>query len=80
MINNNNNISNYNDIFDPSSSASLTAMGLIAAGLCSIISSAYLFGKFRTEKARSEYQASMICYVFGLLLFFVALYIAYAYD
>lgn len=79
-MSNNNNFAEYANIFDPSSSASLTAMGLIAAGLCSIISSAYMFGKFRNEKAKSEYQASMLCFVFGLVVFFVALYIAYAYD
>lgn len=71
---------NYNNVFDPTSSASLTAMGLLVAGLSSVISSAYIFGKFRGQKERSEYQASMLCFVFGLLLFYVALFIAYQYD
>lgn len=66
--------------FDPSSSANMTAMGVIAAGLCSVVSSAYSFGKFRTQKERSEYQAAMLCFVFGLLLFFVGYYIGMAYD
>ena len=71
---------NYNDMFDPTSSASLTSMGLILAGTCSVIASAYVFGKFSNEKSRSEYQASMLSVVFGLMLLFVGFYVAYAYD
>lgn len=71
---------NYNDIFDPTSSASLTAMGLILAGVSSAICSSYMFGKLRFNKSRSEYQAAMLCVVFGLLVFYVGFYVAFAYD
>jgi hypothetical protein len=66
--------------FDPTSSANLTALGVIVAGMSSLVSSAYSFGKFRSEKKRSEYQMSMLCIVFGLLLFYVGYYIGMVYD
>ena len=71
---------NYSDVFDPSSSANLTAMGLILAGVSSAVCSSYMFGKLRSNKSRSEYQAAMLCVVFGLLIFYVGFYIAFAYD
>lgn len=76
----NNNLNYGNDVFDPTSSANLTAMGIILAGLCSLIPSSYIFGKFHTDKARSEYQASMLCFVSGFMLVFFGLFIAYQYD
>jgi hypothetical protein len=71
---------NYNGVFDPTSSASLTSLGLILAGACSVISSSYIFGKFRAEKSRSEYQAAMLTVMMGLVIFYVGFYVAYAYD
>lgn len=73
-------VNNFNDVFDPTSSASLTSMGLILAGACSVISSAYIFGKFSSEKSRSEYQAAMLCVISGLVVFYMGFYVAYAYD
>ena len=72
--------SNNNNVFDPSSSASLTALGLILAGSCSVVSSSYIFGKFQTHKERSEYQASMLCFVSGLAILYIGYMIAYLYD
>jgi hypothetical protein len=66
--------------FDPTSSANLTALGVIVAGMSSLVSAAYSFGKFRSEKKRSEYQMSMLCIVFGLVLFYVGYYIGMVYD
>ena len=66
--------------FDPTSSANMTALGVIVAGMSSLVSAAYSFGKFRTQKQRSEYQMSMLCFVFGLLLFYVGYYIGMVYD
>ncbi len=70
----------YNDVFDPSSSASMTAMGLVLVGSCSVLSASYVFGKFQTEKERAEYQGSMMSFVSGLGLFYIGYLIAYLYD
>ena len=73
-------MNNDNNVFDPSSSASLTAMGLILAGSCSVLSSSYIFGKFQSQKDKAEYQASMMCFVSGLVILYIGYYIAYMYD
>jgi hypothetical protein len=72
--------SNYNNVFDPTSSASLTAIGLILAGSCSVLCSSYVFGKFRADKDQAEYQGSMLCFVSGLVVFYIGYLIAYMYD
>jgi hypothetical protein len=71
---------NSNNVFDPTSSASLTAIGLILAGSCSVLSSSYTFGKFQTQKERSEYQASMMSFVSGLVIVYIGYLIAFLYD
>lgn len=71
---------NYNNVFDPSSSASLTAIGLILVGSSSVLSSSYLFGKFQEQKDRAEYQWSMWSFVSGLAIFYIGYLIAYLYD
>ena len=71
---------NYDNVFDPTSSASLTAIGLILAGSCSVLCSSYVFGKFQSQKDRAEYQASMLSFVSGLVVFYIGYLIAYLYD
>jgi len=69
------------DAFDPTSSATTTAVGAVFVGLCSLISAGFVFGRYRQgDKSRIEYQSSMLIFVSGLVAFCAGLYIAFAYD
>jgi hypothetical protein len=66
--------------FDPTSSASLTALFVTSIGVFTVILSSYTFGLYDKDKAAWPYQISMVTSLSGLLAIAVGLYIAFAYD
>jgi hypothetical protein len=78
--NNNNNNNGPNGVFDPSSSANLTASALLAVAVLCTACSAFAFGKFRSDKSRFEYQMALWFVVGGVSLIGLGMYIAWAFD
>lgn len=67
--------------FDPTSSATMTAVGATFLGIFSLISAGFMFGRYRQgDKGSMEYQSSMFIFISGMVAFVAGLYIAFAYD
>lgn len=78
MSNTNINLREY--WFDPTSTASLTASALIAAAISCIVVSSYNLGRLRKAKSDPTYQWSMYTVVCGIVIFFLGLFVVFAYD
>jgi len=66
--------------FDPTSSSSKTAACILCAAMLCVACSSYNFAKYKDNKAQILYQLSMLSIGAGVMMFFCALYIFWAYD
>jgi hypothetical protein len=66
--------------FDPTSRASSIASCLMCVAMVSLTVSSFFFGKFRDDRDRFEFQSSMFAYACAMSLFWLALYLFFAFD
>lgn len=68
------------DVFDPTSSASLTAFGLVLCAACVLAMAGYVISSNEKRRESYLYQGGLFAASSGVACFGVGLFIAFMYD